>query len=238
MMLRLEDIHTYYGKSHILQGVSLEVGKGEIVALIGRNGVGKTTTMKTIMGLTPPRHGRTFVDGAEVTGLPPYKLAAAGVGFVPENRQVFPRLSVLQNLRIGLDIGNADEATKQKNLGMIYESFPQLEERARQQGSTLSGGEQQMLAIARAVVTRPKIILLDEPTEGLMPAMVQEIERIIVWMAQELGITVLLVEQDHHLSLRVSGRCYVMEKGRIQHTGESDALANDPDTLRALLGVA
>lgn len=236
-MLRLDDIHTYYGKSHVLQGVSLEVEEGEIVTLIGRNGVGKTTTMRTIMGLTPPRRGRTYVNGIDVTGLPPYKLAGAGVGYVPENRQVFPGLSVLQNLRIGLDLQPWDDATKRQTLDLVYQSFPQLQERARQQGSTLSGGEQQMLAIARAVVTRPKIILLDEPTEGLMPAMVQEIERIIVWMAGELGITVLLVEQDHHLSLRVSSRCYVMEKGRIEYSGDSDALAADPDKLRSLLGV-
>ncbi len=236
-MLRLEDVHTYYGKSHILQGVSLEVNRGEIVALIGRNGVGKTTTMKTIMGLAPPKRGRTILEGRDVTGQPPYKLAAAGVGYVPENRQVFPRLTVLENLRIGLDIKESDEGRKETNLAMIYESFPQLLERRKQRGSTLSGGEQQMLAIARAVVTRPKVILLDEPTEGLMPAMVQEIERIILWMAGELGITVLLVEQDHRLSLRVSSRCYVMEKGRIQHTGRSDALAGDPEKLQSLLGV-
>ena len=236
-MLRLDEIHTYYGKSHILQGVNLEIEEGEIVTLIGRNGVGKTTTMRTIMGLTPPRRGRTFVNGVDVTGLPPFKLAAAGVGYVPENRQVFPRLTVLQNLRIGLDLQPWDDATKRQTLNLIYESFPLLQERASQQGSTLSGGEQQMLAIARAVVTRPKIILMDEPTEGLMPAMVQEIERTIEWMAGELGITVLLVEQDHHLSLRVSSRCYVMEKGRIEYSGASDALAADPDKLNSLLGV-
>lgn len=236
-MLRLDDIHTYYGKSHVLQGVSLEVEEGEIVTLIGRNGVGKTTTMRTIMGLTPPRRGRTYVNGVDVTGLPPYKLAAAGVGYVPENRQVFPGLSVLQNLRIGLDLQPWDEATKRQTLDLVYQSFPRLQERARQQGATLSGGEQQMLAIARAVVTRPKIILLDEPTEGLMPAMVQEIERTIKWMAEDLGITVLLVEQDHHLSLRISSRCYVMEKGRIEYSGDSDALAGNPDKLSSLLGV-
>jgi branched-chain amino acid transport system ATP-binding protein len=236
-MLRLDDIHTYYGKSHVLQGVSLEVEEGEIVTLIGRNGVGKTTTMRTIMGLTPPRRGRTYVNGVDVTGLPPYKLAAAGVGYVPEDRQVFPGLSVLQNLRIGLDLQPWDEATKRQTLDLVYQSFPRLQERARQQGATLSGGEQQMLAIARAVVTRPKIILLDEPTEGLMPAMVQEIERTIKWMAEDLGITVLLVEQDHHLSLRISSRCYVMEKGRIEYSGDSNALAADPDKLHSLLGV-
>ena len=236
-MLRLDNIHTYYGKSHVLQGVSLEVDEGEIVTLIGRNGVGKTTTMRTIMGLTPPRHGHTYVNDVDVTGLPPFKLAAAGVGYVPENRQVFPQLSVVQNLRIGLDLQSWDDETKRQHLDLIYQSFPRLEERASQQGSTLSGGEQQMLAIARAVVTRPKIILLDEPTEGLMPAMVQEIERIIVWMSEELGITVLLVEQNQNLSLRVSSRCYVMEKGRIEYSGDSGALAADPEKLHSLLGV-
>jgi len=236
-MLRLQGVHTYYGKSHILQGVDLEVAQGQTVALLGRNGVGKTTTMRSIMGLTPATRGQIFVDDEDITKLAPYELAARGVGYVPENRQVFPRMTVLENLRIGIELKRWSEAERKQALEMVYESFPRLAERHDQAGATLSGGEQQMLAIARAVVTRPKLILLDEPTEGLMPAMVAEIERIVGWMAQELGITVLLIEQDYGLSLRASSLCYVMEKGRIVHSGASRELANDAERLKSLLGV-
>ena len=237
-MLRLENIHTYYDQSHILQGVDLEVNPGETIALLGRNGVGKTTTMRTIMGLSPPRRGRTIFDGQDVTGIPPNKMAALGVGYVPENRQIFPRLTVLQNLRIGLDLGKISERDKRRNLDMVYESFPLLKERGGQNGSTLSGGEQQMLAMARAVVTRPKMILLDEPTEGLMPILVREIENILRWMADELRITILLIEQDYRLSLRTSSRCYIMAKGQIVHSGRSADIAGDSDVLHKFLGVA
>ena len=237
-MLRLEAVHSYYEKSHILQGVSLEIAEGETVSLLGRNGVGKSTTMRTIMGLNPPRRGRIFFNEGDVTGVPPYKMATLGIGYVPENRQVFPRLSVMQNLRIGLDLQKLSEGEKQKNLDAVYESFPRLRERADQVGSTLSGGEQQMLALARAIVTQPKLILLDEPTEGLMPAMVNEIEQIIRWMSEDLKIAILLVEQDYRLALRASTRGYIMAKGRIVHSGESADVLADSETLHEHLGVA
>ncbi len=237
-MLRLEAVHSYYEKSHVLQGVSLEIGEGETVSLLGRNGVGKSTTMRTIMGLNPPRRGRIFFEEHDVTGIPPYKMATLGIGYVPEDRQVFPRLSVMQNLRIGLDLLPLGEGEKQKSLDAVYESFPRLKERADQVGSTLSGGEQQMLALARAIVTKPKLILLDEPTEGLMPAMVHEIEQIIRWMAKELGIAILLVEQDYRLALRASARGYIMAKGHIVHSGESGEILDDPETLHEHLGVS
>ncbi len=237
-MLRLEAVHSYYEKSHVLQGVSLEVGKGETVSLLGRNGVGKSTTMRTIMGLNPPRQGHIFFEKHDVTGVPPYKMASLGIGYVPENRQVFPRLSVMQNLRIGLDLLRLSEGEKQKNLDSIYESFPRLKERAGQVGSTLSGGEQQMLALARAIVTKPKLILLDEPTEGLMPAMVHEIEQIIRWMSEDTGIAILLVEQDCRLALRSSARCYIMAKGQIVHSGASDKVLADMNVLSEHLGVS
>lgn len=237
-MLRLEAVHSYYDKSHILQGVTLDVGKGETVSLLGRNGVGKSTTMRTIMGLNPPRRGRIFFDDSNVTGVPPYKMATLGIGYVPENRQVFPRLTVMQNLRIGLDLQKLSEGEKQKNLDAVYESFPRLKERAEQVGSTLSGGEQQMLALARAIVTQPKLILLDEPTEGLMPAMVHEIEQIIRWMSEDLKIAILLVEQDYRLALRACVRGYIMAKGRIVHGGESADILADAETLHEHLGVA
>jgi len=236
-MLRLEDVHTYYGKSHVLQGLSMEVPQGSVVALLGRNGVGKTTTMRSIMGLTPPAGGRIMLNDADVTGLPPYRIAGLGVAYVPENRQVFPRLSVLENLRIGLDLKDWPEEEKRKALDMVYESFPRLMERRSQLGATLSGGEQQMLAMARAVVVRPSLILLDEPSEGLMPTLVQEIERVIRWMAEDLGITVLLIEQDFRLSLRVSSHCYIMAKGAIVHAGPSAAISDDRETLHSWLGV-
>lgn len=237
-MLRLEDVHTYYGKSHVLQGLSMEVPQGAVVTLLGRNGVGKTTTMRSIMGLTPPARGRIMLKDVDVTGLPPYRIAGLGVGYVPENRQVFPRLSVLENLRIGLDLKDWPESEKRKALDMVYESFPRLMERRDQLGATLSGGEQQMLAMARAVVVRPGLILLDEPSEGLMPTLVQEIERVIRWMAEDLGITVLLIEQDFRLSLRVSSSCYIMAKGAIVHSAPSAEVAEDRETLHAWLGVA
>ncbi len=237
-MLRLEGVHTYYGKSHILQGLSMEVPKGAVVAVLGRNGAGKTTTMRSVMGLTPPARGRIVLNDADVAGLPPYRIARLGVAYVPENRQVFPRLSVLENLRIGLDLKDWPESEKRKSLDMIYESFPRLMERRNQPGATLSGGEQQMLAMARAVVVRPDLILLDEPSEGLMPALVQEIERVIRWMAEDLKITVLLIEQDYRLSLRVSSHCYIMAKGKIVHAARSAEVAGDRDTLLALLGVS
>jgi len=237
-MLSLKDVHTYYGKGHILQGVSLDIPAGAVVALLGRNGVGKTTTMRTIMGLTPPVRGAVILEGEDVTRQPPYRKAQLGLGYVPENRQVFPRLTVLENLRIGLDLKNWPEARKRETLDLVYASFPLLKERETQHGATLSGGEQQMLAMARAIVTRPKLILLDEPSEGLMPSMVREIERIIEWMARDLNITILLVEQDYRMSLRVSSLCYVMAKGRIIHAGPSAELAGDKEKLVACLGVS
>jgi branched-chain amino acid transport system ATP-binding protein len=237
-MLQLEGVNTHYGKSHILQGVSIRVGKGETVALLGRNGVGKTTTMRTVMGLSPATSGTVVLDGEEISRLKPYDLAERGIAYVPESRQVFPRMSVIENLRIGIDLKPWSEAKRHAALDLVYESFPRLAERKDQAGATLSGGEQQMLAIARAVVTRPKLILLDEPTEGLMPAMVHEIERIIGWMTEELGITVFLVEQDYDLCLRASSRCYVMEKGRIIHEGTSQDLIDNPGRLQSLLGVS
>ena len=187
---------------------------------------------------TPFRPSRETVSPFPTARLTPYRAAALGIGYVPENRQVFPRLSVVQNLRIGLDLLKLSEEEKRRNLDSVYESFPRLRERANQVGSTLSGGEQQMLALARAIVTKPKLILLDEPTEGLMPAMVGEIEQIIRWMSGELGIAILLVEQDYRLALRASARCYIMAKGRIVHSGDSGGVLAGAGILREYLGVS
>jgi len=178
-MLTLDGVHTYYAKSHILHGVSLEVRAGEVVGLLGRNGVGKSTTLKTIMGIVRPSQGRIVFEGRDIGGLAPYRLARVGIGYVPEDRRIFRLLSVLENLRTGLDRPAVSATRRQTLLDKVYASFPILAERRNQAGGTLSGGEQQMLAIARAMMLEPRIILLDEPTEGLMPRMVAQIREII-----------------------------------------------------------
>jgi branched-chain amino acid transport system ATP-binding protein len=215
-LVRMEDVHTYYGKSHILHGVSLKVDPGEVVGLLGRNGVGKSTTLKTIMGLVRPRHGTVLLDGAPVSELPPHRLARLGVGYVPEDRRIFRLLTVMENLRTGLDREGMTDQKRQALLDKAFSFFPVLAERRTQAGGTLSGGEQQMLAIARAMMLEPKIILLDEPTEGLMPRMVSQIRDIIEVLHEE-GVAILLVEQNVPLTLEASQRVYIMEKGMVRH---------------------
>ena len=178
-LIAVEDLHTYYGKSHILHGVTLHVRPGEVVGLLGRNGVGKSTTLKTIMGLVRPTEGSIRLEGAPITGMAPHKLARLGIGYVPEDRRIFRLLTVMENLRTGLDRQGVSDEKKQALLDKVFNYFPVLGERRNQAGGTLSGGEQQMLAIARAMMLEPKIILLDEPTEGLMPRMVSQISNII-----------------------------------------------------------
>ena len=235
-MLTLDDVHTYYGKSHVLHGVSLEVRAGEVVGLLGRNGVGKSTTLKTVMGLVRPAAGRITFHGQAIGGLPPYRLARLGIGYVPEDRRIFRLLSVLENLRTGLDREGVDEARRGALLDKVYGSFPVLRERRDQAGGTLSGGEQQMLSIARAMMLEPKIILLDEPTEGLMPRMVSQIREIIQVLHRE-GVAILLVEQNVPLTLEVSDRVYVMEKGAIRHHAPAAALRADPSVIHQYLAV-
>jgi branched-chain amino acid transport system ATP-binding protein len=215
-LIRVEDVHTYYGKSHILHGVSLRVDPGEVVGLLGRNGVGKSTTLKTIMGIVRPSHGAVLFNGAPITGVPPYRLARLGIGYVPEDRRIFRWLTVMENLRTGLDRDGITEEKRQMLLDKAFSFFPVLGERRTQAGGTLSGGEQQMLAIARAMMLEPKIILLDEPTEGLMPRMVSQIRNIIEVLHKE-GVAILLVEQNVPLTLEASQRLYIMEKGMVRH---------------------
>jgi len=236
MILTLENVHTYYGKSHILQGVSIAVGPGEVVGLLGRNGVGKSTTLKTIMGLVRPSAGSVQFEGRNIVGLAPHRLAHAGIAYVPEDRRVFRLLTVLENLRTGLDRPHVPEARRQELLDKVYTSFPVLRERLHQAGGTLSGGEQQMLAIARAMMLEPKIILLDEPTEGLMPRMVSQIREIIELLQQD-GVAILLVEQNVPLTLEVSQRIYIMEKGLVRHQAAAAALRTDHTILHQYLGV-
>ena len=229
-MLAVEDVHTYYGESHILHGVSLEVRAGEAVAVLGRNGVGKTTLIRSVVGFTPPRRGTIRYDGREIQHLPSYRIARAGLALVPQGRRIFAPLTVLENLRIGERRGAA-------SLQHIHDMFPRLRERGAQNAGTLSGGEQQMLAIGRALMTRPRLMLLDEPSEGLAPIVVRDIGRVLLRL-KEAGLSILLVEQNVPLALRVAERVYVMSKGRIVYHGASSSLDADEDVKRRFLGIA
>jgi len=235
-LIDVEDIHTYYGKSHILHGVSLRVGRGEVVGLLGRNGVGKSTTLKTIMGLVRPSEGQVRLAGHSITGMPAHKLARLGIGYVPEDRRIFRLLTVMENLRTGLDRHGMSEPRKQALLNKVFAYFPVLAERRNQAGGTLSGGEQQMLAIARAMMLEPKIILLDEPTEGLMPRMVSQIREIIEVLHRE-GVAILLVEQNVPLTLEASQRVYIMEKGSVRHHCLASELRVNDAVIQQYLGV-
>ena len=235
-LVLVEDVHTYYGKSHILHGVSLHVGPGEVVGLLGRNGVGKSTTLKTIMGLVRPSHGAVLLDGNVITGVPPHKLARRGIGYVPEDRRIFRLLTVMENLRTGLDREGVTEDKRRALLDKVFTYFPVLAERRNQAGGTLSGGEQQMLAIARAMMLEPKIILLDEPTEGLMPRMVSQIRQIIDVLHNE-GVAILLVEQNVPLTLEASQRLYIMEKGSVRHHCATSEIDVNHAIIKQYLGV-
>src|SRR5437660_5355517 len=235
-MLALHDVHTYYGKSHVLHGVSIEVGPGEGVGLLGRNGVGKSTTLKTVMGIVRPAQGRVVFENHDVGGMPPYRVARIGIGYVPEDRRIFRFLTVMENLRTGLDRQGVTPARKQELLDKVFTYFPLLAERRRQPGGTLSGGEQQMLAIARAMMLEPRIILLDEPTEGLMPRMVSQIRQIIEVLHRE-SVAVLLVEQNVPLTLLASERVYIIEKGVVRHHAPAAELRVGDAVIHQYLGV-
>jgi branched-chain amino acid transport system ATP-binding protein len=235
-LIAVEDVHAFYGKSHVLHGVSLTVGKGEVVGLIGRNGVGKSTTLKTIMGLVPASRGQVLLEGKPVTGLPAHRLARLGIAYVPEDRRIFRLLTVMENLRTGLDRQGVTEKRKAELLDKVVAYFPVLGERRNQAGGTLSGGEQQMLAIARAMMLEPKIVLLDEPTEGLMPRMVSQIGAIIDVLHRE-GVAILLVEQNVPLTLDASNRVYFMEKGAVRHHAAAADLRVGDAVIRQYLGV-
>ena len=235
-LLVVENIHTYYGKSHILNGISLEVGRGEVVGLLGRNGVGKSTTLKAIAGLVRPSEGQVLFDGGAITGLAAHRVARLGIAYVPEDRRIFRLLTVVENLRTGLDRFGVAKARKQELLDKVYAYFPVLAERRYQPGGTLSGGEQQMLAIARAMMLEPKIILLDEPTEGLMPRMVSQIGEIIEVLHRE-GVAVLLVEQNVPLTLAAGERIYFIEKGEVRHHAPAAELQVNDAVIHRYLGV-
>jgi branched-chain amino acid transport system ATP-binding protein len=219
-----------------LHGVSLTVGPGEVVGLLGRNGVGKSTTLKTVMGLVRPSHGAVLLEGNSITGLAPHKLARLGIGYVPEDRRIFRLLTVMENLRTGLDRHGVTDERRQKLLDKVFTYFPVLAERRNQAGGTLSGGEQQMLAIARAMMLEPKIILLDEPTEGLMPRMVSQIRQIIDVLHND-GVAILLVEQNVPLTLEASQRVYIMEKGSVRYQCAASEIDVNDSIIKQYLGV-
>jgi len=235
-LIAVVGLHAYYGKSHILHGVTLHVGPGEVVGLLGRNGVGKSTTLKTIMGLVQPSQGKVLFENNAVTSMPPHKLARLGIGYVPEDRRIFRLLTVIENLRTGLDRNGVTEEKKRALLDKVFTYFPVLAERRSQAGGTLSGGEQQMLAIARAMMLEPKIILLDEPTEGLMPRMVSQIRNIVDVLHRE-NVAILLVEQNVPLTLEASERVYIMEKGAVRHHALARDLKVNDAVIHQYLGV-
>lgn len=231
-MLEVRDLQAYYGKSYIIQGISLKVAKGEVVSILGRNGVGKTTLLRSILGLTPPRRtGSVKIDNIETSSLPAHKIAELEVGYVPQGRRIFPRLTVLENLSVPVIKGKADEALFEE----IFGYFPALKERTKQLGGTLSGGEQQMLAIGRALMTHPKLVVFDEPTEGLQPSLVFLV-RDTVKSLRERGIAVLIADQNLENALSICDSAYVLEKGTIKYKEKRENLSLD--LLRRYLGVA
>ena len=233
-MLAVEKINTFYASSQILFDLSLEVSSGEVVALLGRNGAGKTTTLRSIMGLTPPKSGMITYKGKEILGMAPYKVARMGIGFVPEDRIIFPDLSVLDNFMVAAKpgTGSNDQWTAEK----LYGLFPVLKSRANQKGGTLSGGEQQMLTIARTLMGNPDLLLVDEPTEGLAPLLVKSVRELIGAVA-ETGATILLSEQNIKFALKSAKAIYIIEKGRIQYKGTADDLQENEEMLKKYLAV-
>jgi len=229
--LKVDDIHTYYGRSYILQGTSMEVNKGEIVALLGRNGAGKTTILKTIMGLVKPKTGKVFFKDTEITELPAYKVARRGIGYIPQGRHLFPKMTVLENLKTGMN--NPSDI---QPLEGIFSLFPILQERLHQLAGTLSGGEQQALAISRALAKSPEILLLDEPTTGLMPIFVAKLKEIIQKLNDQ-GMSILLVEEKIPFALSLADRVYFMVKGKIEYHVEAEELQGKKEILIHYLGV-
>jgi branched-chain amino acid transport system ATP-binding protein len=235
-LLELDDIHSYYGHIHALQGISLHVEEGEIVTLIGANGAGKSTTLRTISGLIKPRHGAIRLKGQEIAGMPPHEIVALGVGHVPEGRGIFPRLTVRENLEMGAYTID-DLAEVDRRMETVFEIFPRLKERLTQKGGTLSGGEQQMLATARGLMLKPRILLMDEPSMGLAPVLVEAIFEIILKLNREESTTILLVEQNALMALSIAHRGYVLQNGRIVIDDTAANLKRNEMVRAAYLGV-
>jgi branched-chain amino acid transport system ATP-binding protein len=233
-VLQVKDIQTYYGAIQALKGISLEVYEGEVVTLIGSNGAGKTTTLRSISGIVPPRTGKIVYQGRDITGLPGHEVAAMGIAHSPEGRRIFPRMTVRENLDMGAFTRRDAEGIR-ADIERVFELFPRLKEREKQKAGTMSGGEQQMLAMGRALMAQPTVLLLDEPSLGLAPVIVDKIYEIIREINQQ-GTTILLVEQNANYALDVSARGYVLETGRVALSDDSDALRSNEEVQRAYLG--
>jgi len=236
MRLEIKDLHVFYGKIEAIKGISVVVNQGEIVTLIGANGAGKTTTLKTVSGLRPVSSGAILFDGQDISGMSAHERVEIGISQVPEGRGIFPGMSVLENLEIGKYFRKDRKSEMQEDLEKVYSLFPRLKERTSQSGGTLSGGEQQMLAIGRALMARPKVLLLDEPSMGLAPMMIQNIFNIITEINKSLGTTILLVEQNAQQALQRADRAYVLETGKVVKEAKASDLLNDPAVREAYLG--
>ena len=232
-LLEVDDIHTYYGAIEALRGVSLNVDEGEVVTIIGSNGAGKSTTLRSISGLTPARLGKVVFDGQDITRVPAHEIVGRGIALAPEGRHCFARMTVRENLDLGAHLRRDTEIDE--DLERVYELFPRLQERQRQKAGTMSGGEQQMLAIGRALMARPKLLMLDEPSMGIAPILVQRIYETIAEINRQ-GVSILLVEQNANYALDVARRGYVLETGEVALANKSDELRNDPAVQRAYLG--
>jgi branched-chain amino acid transport system ATP-binding protein len=230
-VLEVADLHTYYGESHVLQGVSLSVGASEVVAILGRNGMGKTTLIRSIIGFTPPRRGTVHFKGRLITGWPSFRMTALGMALVPQGRRVFPSLTVRENLEV------ARRGDARWNVAEVYAVFPRLRERERNRANKLSGGEQQMLAIGRALMSNPDLLLMDEPTEGLAPLLVREVGRVIGELRSQ-GLSILLVEQNLPLALSVADRVHILSRGQIVHSGTPQELVTNDEVKSRYLGIA
>lgn len=233
-MLNVEHLHTYYGESHILQGVDLSVATAQCVAVLGRNGAGKTTTLRSILGLTPARRGRVVFNGIDITRLPTHRIVKSGIAFVPEDRGIFPTVTVEEHLAIAFSASK--HRPRRKPLEYVFEIFPRLAERRRSLGGQLSGGEQQMLAIGRALVAGPDLMILDEPSEGLAPVIIEKLEAVLKDVKAS-GIPILLVEQNYHLATQLADQVYVLSQGRVQFSGDTQSLIANDDIRRTYLSV-
>ncbi|MBM3283285.1 ABC transporter ATP-binding protein [Candidatus Gottesmanbacteria bacterium] len=233
-LLSVKDLHVYYGESHILHGINFLLNEGEFIGVIGRNGVGKTTFIKSIIGLLKVRNGSIVFNDREISNQPPYEISRLGISYVPQGREIFPALTVLENLKVALLSRKAEE--RRYSFDLVFDFFPILKARVNQKGGTLSGGEQQMLAIGRALLASPKLLLLDEPTEGIQPSIVRDIEDRLKTINQKLGLAIILVEQNLELTFRLVNRSYLMEKGHIIKEGTSNELKDD-DLIKKHLAI-
>ncbi len=235
-MLKVEDIHTYYGDSYVLQGLSLEIAEGQVMAVLGRNGMGKTTLIRSIIGFTKPRTGKVTFDGADITALQPHEIVKLGVALVPQGRRIFPSLTVMENLLLGEKEGSDDGGEEPWDMDRVLALFPRLKERLRNMGNQLSGGEQQMLAFARSLMTNPKMLLLDEPTEGLAPLLVRAMGETLSKL-KESKLAILLVEQNMKFALASCDYVHVLNRGRVVHSSTPEELAANEEIKSRFLGV-